>query len=68
MNADTHTTPAIAQLAGRLMGQPVPSWRALGQVNCLPDLGLAAWGLWFATSGVGEEAGWRGFVDQALRW
>jgi membrane protease YdiL (CAAX protease family) len=58
---------AIAQLAGRLMGQPVPSWRALGQVNFLPDLGLLAWGLWFITSGVGEEVGWRGFALPRLQ-
>jgi membrane protease YdiL (CAAX protease family) len=49
------------------MGQPVPSWRALGQVNFLPDLGLPAWGLWFITSGVGEEVGWRGFALPRLQ-
>jgi CAAX protease family protein len=51
-----------AQLAGLSIGRPVPRWTDLGQVNFLPDLGLAAWLLWLVTSGVGEEVGWRGFA------
>jgi len=36
--------------------------RGLGQVNFFPYLGLLAWGLWLATSGLGEKIGWRGFA------
>ena len=48
---------AVAQLAGRVAGQPTPGWTALGHVNFLPDLGFGAWVLWFFTSGLGEEIG-----------
>ena len=44
-----------ARMASRITGQTVPAWSSLGHVNFLPDLGVAAWGLWLATSGVGEE-------------
>jgi hypothetical protein len=40
-------------MAAALLGQPVPTWRSLGHVSFLPDLGLAAWGLWF------DERVWR---------
>ena len=58
---------AVAQITGRTIGQPVPSWTALGHVNFLPDLGLFAWLLWLATSGTGEEVGWRGFLLPRLQ-
>ena len=57
----------LARMAAALLGQPVPTWRSLGHVSFLPDLGLAAWGLWFLTSGCGEEAGWRGFALEPLQ-
>lgn len=52
----------IAQLAAAIAGQTVPAWKSLGHVSFLPDFGIAAWGLWFLTSGCGEEVGWRGFA------
>ena len=58
---------AIATSATRIIGQAVPTWSSLGQINYLPDLGLAAWGLWFLTSGCGEEFGWRGFALPRLQ-
>jgi pimeloyl-ACP methyl ester carboxylesterase/membrane protease YdiL (CAAX protease family) len=57
----------IAQVAARIAGHTAPTWTSLGQVNFLPDLGVAAWGLWFITSGVGEELGWRGFALPRLQ-
>jgi len=51
---------AVAQLAARAAGQSAPSWRDLGRVNFLPELGFTAWWLWLATNGLGEETGWRG--------
>ena len=58
---------AMAQGVGLAIKQPAPGWLALGRVNFLPDLGLAAWPLWFLTSGVGEEVGWRGFALPRLQ-
>jgi membrane protease YdiL (CAAX protease family) len=51
----------------RFVGAPAPSWSSLGRVNFLPDLGVAAWLLWFVTSGVGEETGWRGCAIPTLQ-
>ena len=55
------------QLAARIGGAPTPNWAALGRVNFLPDLGISAWFLWFLTSGLGEEIGWRGFALPQLQ-
>jgi CAAX protease family protein len=58
---------AVAQLAARAAGQNAPSWHDLGRVNFLPELGFTAWWLWFATNGLGEEPGWRGFLLPRLQ-
>ena len=58
---------AAAQLAARAAGQAAPSWNALGHISFLPDLGPGAWWLWLATSGAGEEVGWRGFLLPRLQ-
>jgi len=57
----------IAQAAARIVGQAVPMWTSLGHLNFLPDLRVMAWGLWFFTSGLGEELGWRGFALPRLQ-
>jgi membrane protease YdiL (CAAX protease family) len=57
----------IAQVGARIVGQTVPTWTSLGRINFLPDLGVMAWGLWFVTSGLGEELGWRGFALPRLQ-
>ena len=58
---------AVAQFAALATSQDAPSWHDLGRVNFLPELGFTAWWLWFATSGLGEEAGWRGFLLPRLQ-
>jgi membrane protease YdiL (CAAX protease family) len=40
---------------------------AMGQVDYLPPLGLAAIPLWILTFGIGEETGWRGFALPRLQ-
>ena len=57
----------IAQGAAMTAGQARPTWVSLGRINFLPDLGVSAWGLWFITSGCGEELGWRGFALPRLQ-
>lgn len=58
---------ALARSAADVLGQPAPTWASLGRVNFLPDLAWGAWLLWFCTSGVGEELGWRGFALRRLQ-
>ena len=57
----------IARVVARVVGTTVPTWTSLGHINFLPDLGLGAWVLWFFTSGIGEEVGWRGFALPRLQ-
>ena len=40
---------------------------ALGTVDFLPSLGLAALPMWILTFGIGEETGWRGFALPRLQ-
>ena len=40
---------------------------AMGQVDFLPALGLAALPMWILTFGIGEETGWRGFALPRLQ-
>jgi membrane protease YdiL (CAAX protease family) len=58
---------AVAAVIVRLLGEPWPDLRLLGQINYLPNLGLGAWLLWILTSGFGEETGWRGFALPRLQ-
>jgi uncharacterized protein len=58
---------AVAVVVTGFLGAPWPDLNLLGQVNYLPNLGIAAWLMWILTSGVGEETGWRGFALPRLQ-
>jgi membrane protease YdiL (CAAX protease family) len=49
-----------------IRGEPV-DLIAMGQVDFLPPLGLAALPVWILTFGIGEETGWRGFALPRLQ-
>jgi len=54
--------------AGLWLIQGIPmSLAAMGQVDFLPALGLAALPMWILTFGIGEETGWRGFALPRLQ-
>lgn len=57
----------VAVLIARLVNGDWPDILAIGQVNFLPNLGLAAWLMWIVTFGIGEETGWRGFALPRLQ-
>jgi membrane protease YdiL (CAAX protease family) len=57
----------LAVVVAWLINGAWPDVLAIGQVNFLPDLGLAAWLMWIVTSGIGEETGWRGFALPRLQ-
>jgi membrane protease YdiL (CAAX protease family) len=58
---------AVLAIGQRLLEGRWPEFALLGQVQFLPDLGLAAWVLWVLTFGFGEEIGWRGFALPRLQ-
>lgn len=49
-----------------ITGEPI-TIASLGEVNFLPQIGLAALPLWFLTFGLGEEIGWRGYALPRLQ-
>lgn len=58
----------LAVAAGLWLIQKEPvDLLALGQVDFLPALGLAALPMWILTFGIGEETGWRGFALPRLQ-
>lgn len=59
---------AIAVLFNRVIDGTWPDLRLLGQIDYIPDTGVAGvLGLWFLTYGLGEEIGWRGFALPRLQ-
>ncbi len=57
----------VAAAAERVVRGAWPDPRLLGRVNFLPEIGLWSVVLWLFNSGLGEEAGWRGYALPALQ-
>ena len=57
----------VAAVAERMAQGAWPDPRRLGRLNFLPEIGLWSLPLWLLNSGLGEEAGWRGYALPALR-
>jgi len=57
---------AVAAALWLIQGIPVDVV-AMGQVDFLPAIGLAALPMWILTFGIGEETGWRGFALPRLQ-
>ena len=57
---------AVAATLWLVQGIPVDIV-AMGQVDFLPALGLAALPMWILTFGIGEGTGWRGFALPRLQ-
>lgn len=59
---------ALVVVALALTAQPTPPFASLGRIAFLPALNpWVALLLWTVTSGVGEEAGWRGILQPILQ-
>lgn len=59
---------ALGLIGALLVDGKLPEWARLGQLNFLPDIGIAgALLLWIFNSGIGEETGWRGFALPRLQ-
>jgi membrane protease YdiL (CAAX protease family) len=58
---------AVAAGAERRVHGAWPNVLLLGRINFLPDIGLWAPVLWLLNSGLGEEAGWRGYALLGLQ-
>jgi membrane protease YdiL (CAAX protease family) len=54
-------------LALTWLRQQPPSFKQLGKIKFLPDLGFAALIFWVVTFGIGEETGWRGYALPRLQ-
>src|SRR5436190_10576427 len=59
---------ALAVLVQALSGQHVPTFAAFGEINGFPAWGgLAVLVLLVLVNGLGEETGWRGFLQPTLQ-